>query len=277
MALHSPDVKPSVWILFAAALAAQLAAALAAPAWSAEDGWVTIPGGRFVMGTDDGAADERPAHSVVLEPFLLARLPVTNAEFAAFLNTRGVADTQGRRHFDWDDGDARIRRRDGTFVADAGVEDHPVVEPSWLGALAYCRWRGARLPTEAEWERAARGTAGRPYPWGTAPPDRARARFGAGGVETAPVTAHPAGATPEGALDLAGNVHEWTSSLYRPYPWRADDGREDEAAVGERVTRGGAHDSPPEHLRAAWRGKGVSRGPRAGHHNIGFRCARDAR
>ena len=79
-------------------------------------------------------------------------------------------------------------------------------------------------------------------------------------------------------MDLAGNTHEWTSSLYRPYPWRADDGREtpDPAAPGERVTRGGAHDNPAIKLQSAWRGDGVSRNPRAGHHNIGFRCARDA-
>jgi len=259
----------------AMAAPAPVAAQTSAPA--PRDGeWVRIAGGPFVMGTDDGPADERPAHRVVLAPFLIARLPVTNAQFAAFLNAAGVTDGAARRYFDWDDGDARIHRRGGRFEADPGKETHPVVEPSWRGALAYCRWRGARLPTEAEWERAARGTAGRPYPWGAAPPDGTRARFGAGWVETAPVDAHRAGATPDGVLDMAGNVHEWTSSLYRPYPWRAEDGREDPEAAGERVTRGGAHDNPPDQLRAAWRGRGVSRGPRAGHHNIGFRCARDA-
>ncbi len=85
-----------------------------------------------------------------------------------------------------------------------------------------------------------------------------------------------AGATPEGIVGLAGNTHEWTSSLYRPYPYRADDGREDPDGDGERVTRGGAHDGLAVHMRAAWRGDGVSRRPGAGHHNIGFRCARDA-
>lgn len=239
---------------------------------------VLIPGGAFLMGTDDGESDEQPRHRVVLEAFLIDRLPVTNADFAAFLNVRGWRNEAGRRYYDVDDGDARIHRRDGKFVADPGYGNHAAVEPSWLGAVEYCRWLGKRLPSEAEWERAVRGTDGRLYPWGNARPDRSRARFASGWNETAPVGTHPAGATPEGVQDLAGNTHEWTSSLYRPYPYSPDDGREslDPNASGERVTRGGAHDSPAEKLRAAWRGDGVSRNPRAGHHNIGFRCAADA-
>ena len=270
-------MRPPPAIVLAAFLlaAAQMTAAQPPAQGAGGGGWVRIAGGAFVMGTDNGPGDERPAHTVTVKPFLIDRLPVTNAQFAAFLDARGVVDAQGRRYFDWDDGDARIHERDGRFTADPGQEDHPVVEPSWRGALAYCRWRGARLPSEAEWERTARGTSGRTYPWGEVPPDRSRAQFGAGWVETAPVTAHPAGATPEGVLDLAGNVHEWTSSLYMPYPYRAEDGREDAEAPGERVTRGGAADTGAETLAATWRGEGVSRGPRAGHHNIGFRCARD--
>lgn len=237
---------------------------------------VLIPGGSFVMGTADGLADERPRHNVTLPAFRIDRLPVTNAQFALFLDAVGERDAAGRRHYDWDDSDARIHKRGGRYVADPGFEDHPAVEPSWRGARAYCLWRGARLPTEAEWERAARGADGRTYPWGEAPPDDTRARFAAAFNATVPVGRYAAGATPDGVQDLAGNVHEWTSSLYRPYPWRADDGREDADDPGERVTRGGGHDSRAAELRAAWRGKGVSRGPRAGHHNIGFRCAADA-
>lgn len=237
-----------------------------------------ISGGAFIMGSADGLADERPQHRLVLPAFLIDRLPVTNAAFADFLNAKGWRNAAGRRYYDVDDGDARIHQVNGKFIADSGYGNHAMVEPSWIGAVEYCRWRGKRLPTEAEWERAARGTTGRIYPWGNAKPDRSRARFASGWNETAPVGTHPSGATPEGVMDLAGNTHEWTSSLYRPYPWRADDGREtpDPAAPGERVTRGGAHDNPDEMLRSAWRGDGVSRNPRAGHHNIGFRCARDA-
>jgi iron(II)-dependent oxidoreductase len=152
-----------------------------------------------------------------------------------------------------------------------------VVEASWRGARAYCRRRGARLPSEAEWERTARGTEARIHPWGSAPPSAPRARFAAGWNQTATAGSLTAGATVDGILDLAGNVHEWTSSLYRPYPYVAGDGREDGEAPGERITRGGAHDSGASELRSAWRGAGVSRAPRAGHHNIGFRCAKSLR
>jgi iron(II)-dependent oxidoreductase len=234
---------------------------------------VRIAGGPFRMGDDGGPEDERPAHVVELRPFSIARVPVTNAEFAEFLNAVGTRNAKGENLFDADDPDARIHRVAGRFAADAGFADHPVVEASWTGARDYCRWRGGRLPTEAEWERAARGDAGRPYPWGIKEPDATRARFASGWNATAPVGAHPRGGTPDGVLDMAGNVHQWTASLYGPYPYRADDGREDLGAKGERVTRGGAHDSRSYELRSAWRGKGVSRAPQAGHHNIGFRCA----
>jgi len=238
-------------------------------------GMARLEGGAFPMGRDDGPADERPAHTVRLRPFLIDRLPVTHAQFAGFLDAAGTTDAEGRRYYDWDDGDARIHRVDGRFRADPALADHPVNEASWAGARAFCRARGKRLPTEAEWERAARGAEGRRHPWGDAPPDPARARFDAGWMRTVPVGTLTAGATPEGVMDLAGNVHEWTSSLYMPYPYHAEDGREDPDVPGERVTRGGAADTGAETLAATWRGEGVSRGPRAGHHNIGFRCARD--
>ncbi len=246
-------------------------------ALAAEDGMVGIPGGYFTMGSDHGLSDEGPAQTVEMPAFLIDRVPVTNARFAGFLNARGWRDANGRRYYDIDDGDARIHRHNGRFSADTGFGDHAVNESSWLGALEYCRSKGKRLPTEAVWERAARGALGREFPWGDETPSARHARFAFGWNETAPVGAYPAGATPEGVLDLAGNVHEWTSSLYRPYPYRPDDGREapDPDVPGERVTRGGGHDSPAEELRAAWRGDGVSRNPRAGHRNIGFRCAKD--
>jgi iron(II)-dependent oxidoreductase len=247
--------------------------ALLTPAAAAQE-MVRVPGGSFVMGSDDGPDDERPAHTVRLDKFEIDRMPVTNADFAQFLDRFGAFGANGAHHYDWDDRDARIHRVGGGWRADAGYETHPAVEATWIGAAKYCRWRGKRLPTEAEWERAAHGGERRRYPWGDSAPTRAHARFQAGWNETAPAGAHPAGASPYGALGMAGNVWHWVSSAYRPYPYRADDGREDPTPGPVRSTRGGGHDSPAEELRATERGRKLSRNPAAGHHNIGFRCAR---
>jgi iron(II)-dependent oxidoreductase len=230
---------------------------------------VTVPAGPFRMGSDDSEPDERPAHVVELPAFSIDRLTVTNAQFAAFLNAVGPRAA----HYDDDDADARIHLRGGKWVADSGYETHPAVEMSWHGARAYCAWRGARLPSEAEWEKAARGTDARRYPWGNEPPDATRARYGTGWNATAPAGSHPRGASPYRMLDAAGNVWQWVSSAYRPYPWRADDGRENPEADVVRATRGGGHDSAAAGITATQRGRTLSRAPKAGHHNIGFRCA----
>lgn len=243
---------------------------------AAED-MVRLAGGTFTMGSERGLPDERPLHNVTVKAFLIDRRPVTNAEFAAFLQKLGATSNARSQHlFDWDDPDARIHKVQGRWRADPGLEDHPANEATWYGARDYCAALGKRLPTEAEREFAARGPQVRVYSWGDAAPDATRARYGIGWTKTAPVGSFPHGATPEGVLDLAGNVHEWTASIMRPYPYQADDGREEGDALADRVVRGGAADTGPETLRASWRGASVSRGARAGHHNIGFRCVKDA-
>lgn len=237
---------------------------------------VVIAAGPFTMGSNEGPEDERPAHEVTLAAFSIDRFPVTNAEFAAFLNLELAKAGPAARVYDIDDPDARIHRRENRWSADKGYENHPVVEVPWAGALAYCAARGKRLPTEAEWEKAARGTDARRYPWGAQLPERRRAQFAAGWNETAPVDAFPAGASPYGVRDMAGNAWEWVSSAYRPYPYRADDGREDLKSGPVRGTRGGGHDSPADEITTTHRGRNLSRNPASGHHNIGFRCAMGA-
>ncbi len=102
----------------------------------AADDMISIPAGAFTMGRDDGPDDERPAHQITLPAFEIDRLPVTNAQFAEFLNVRGHSTPQGARLYDYDDSDARIHRVNGQYLADRSFEQHPVVEPSWLGARA---------------------------------------------------------------------------------------------------------------------------------------------
>src|SRR5262245_32279774 len=162
---------------------------------------VRIPAGSFLMGSNDGLDDERPQHRVEVGEFYIDRNQVTNTEFAHFLAAKGSKAPDGQVWYDVDDNDARIHRRNGKWVADPGHESHPVVEASWYGALAYCNWLGKRLPTEAEWEKAARGTDGRKYPWGNDAPDRTRAHFAAGWNDFRPVGTFPKGASPYGVLD----------------------------------------------------------------------------
>lgn len=249
-----------------------------AAAWAADDiakaDMVSVPAGTFTMGSHEGPADERPAHQVSLAAYSIDRLAVSNAQFAEFLDAVGPHNKQGERLYDVDDADARIHRHGSRWSADQGHANHPVVESAWAGARDYCAWRGKRLPSEAEWEKAARGTDGRKYPWGNTPPDRTRAQFSARFNETAPVDEFAAGSSPYGVIGMAGNAWQWVSSAYRPYPYDAHDGREDLQSGPVRGTRGGGHDSPAGEITTTQRGRNLSRNPAAGHHNIGFRCAR---
>ena len=233
-----------------------------------------ISEGDFVMGSDVGPDDEKPEHRVFVKSFLMDVLPVSNADFTKFLNARGLKNHLGESFYDDDDRDARIHQRNSIWQADTGYATHPVNEVSWAGARDYCAWLNKRLPTEAEWEKAARGTDGRKYPWGNSKPTNKHALYGAAYNASAPVDAFPEGASPYGVLDLSGNQWEWVSSAYRPYPYTADDGRENQTAGPVRSTRGGGHDSSEDELTTSQRGRNLSRNPKAGHHNIGFRCAR---
>jgi len=243
------------------------------PSLGSSKAMALIPEGTFEMGSSNGPDDEKPVHKVFVKSFLIDVLPVTNAEFSEFLNSQGLKNQRGESFYDFDDNDARIHMRNLKWEADDGFATHPVNEVSWTGARDYCFWLKKRLPTEAEWEKAARGTDGRKYPWGNSSPNQKRAFYGAAFNSSAPVDAFPDGASPYGILDMAGNQWEWVSSAYWSYPYRSDDGRETQNSGPVRSTRGGGHDSSEEEITTTQRGRNLSRNPKAGHHNIGFRCA----
>ena len=250
-----------------------LAAALGGTVSVEADGIMLIQAGAFWMGRDDGTPEEGPLHRVYVRDVWLERTKVTNAEFAEFLNAAGLVGPDGAPRFDHDDADARIHRTGGRWTADPGFEHHPAIEVSWFGARDYCAWRERRLPTEAEWEKAARGDDRRPYPWGWAAPTPALAVFGRGYNATAPALGLSRGAGPSGVQDLLGNLREWTSTALRPYPYRADDGREPWNGEGRVVLRGASHDDPATALSATRRLSYDRRSAAAGHHHVGFRCA----
>ena len=252
---------------------------LVLPRPAAGDGIMLIQAGAFWMGRDGGAPEESPLHRVYVRDVWIERHKVTNAEFAAFLNARGVASEDGERRYDADDADARIHlvpaaaERHAGWVTDRGYERHPAVEVSWFGARDFCAWRGRRLPTEAEWEKAARGHDRRRYPWGDAAPTPTRAVYGRPYNATEPTDAQPAGGSPYDVHDLLGNLREWTATTLKPYPYRHDDGREPFAGAGSVVVRGASHDDAAEALSVTRRSSYDRRGAAAGHHHVGFRCA----
>jgi len=214
---------------------------------------VLIPAGEFRVGSDpakDKGADddEQPQHALTLPDYYLARTPVTNAQYLAYVQATGQ-----RAPEHWG-GDRPLR----------GKGEHPVVWVTWHDAMAYCRWlagvtgRPYTLPSEAEWEKGARGPStssgrGRIYPWGDQW-DAARCNSSEEGKgDTTPVGAYPNGASPYGLLDMAGNVWEWTRSLKKSYPYDPNDGREDLEAADARVVRGGAFYTDARHVRCACR------------------------
>jgi len=185
---------------------------------SPKDGMVAVyvPAGEFEMGSEDGDYNERPTHMVYLDAFWIDQTEVTNAMFAQFLNNMGSQKVEGENWLDSTSEFTRISRTNDTWQADEGYANHPVVKVTWHGANSYCEWTGRRLPTEAEWEKAARGIDGRTYPWGESTSCR-HANYGSCDKfpTTSPVGYYGGvGASPYGAFDMAGNVWEWVDDWY---------------------------------------------------------------
>ncbi len=262
-------------------------------------GFVDVPAGPFLMGTPaedvpallkryrgerDWYRDETPQSSVDLPAYYVARYPVTHAQYWAFAQDTGHKTPQAQgdwaRPYEWRDGQPPPQRL-----------DQPVVLVTWHDARAYCAWLTARLrawqgtpqplaarlrekgwvvrlPTEAEWEKAARGTDGRAFPWGESP-DPNRANYDDTGIgTTSAVGCFPGGASPYGVLDMSGNVWEWCQSLYKEYPYKPKDGREKLDDNGLRVLRGGAFVNGERYVRCASRSW---RGPDYRSYHVGFR------
>jgi formylglycine-generating enzyme required for sulfatase activity len=183
-----------------------------------------VPGGAFVMGLDrKGQKDEEPAHAVTLAPFLLDRTEVTNAAYfkcveAGACAKHSVASAEAN-HFGSDEKFRTPRR--------------PISAVSHSDAETFCKWAGKRLPTEAEWERAARGSDGRLWPWGNERPTREHAVFGASLTEE--VGSRPKGAGPYGHLDLAGNVWEWVADMYDPFAYKREGAARGEPGTCEQI------------------------------------------
>jgi formylglycine-generating enzyme required for sulfatase activity len=186
--------------------------------------WCHVPAGEFLMGSNNHHDDEQPQHRVNLPAFYIVKTPVTNAQYKRFVDAQGH-----RTPSHWQNG--QIPK---------GKEHHPVVRVGWRDAMAFCQWAGVQLPSEAQWEKAARGTDGRLYPWGNQPPTDKLCNFNNNVKDTTPVNDYPDGTSPYGCLDVAGNVWEWTSSLYKGYPYDPNDGRENLDDGGTRTLRGGA-------------------------------------
>jgi formylglycine-generating enzyme required for sulfatase activity/tRNA A-37 threonylcarbamoyl transferase component Bud32 len=259
---------------------------------------VAVPAGRFAMGSPEGVgdADEHPRHQVTLPAYCIDRTEVTVMAYAVCV--AAGACSAPPRTVKWSAYSPQNASRYGAWCNGSDRPGHPINCIDWDAAAAYCAWRGARLPTEAEWEYAARGGDDRVYPWGDEPPSATRldlcgtecaamARRALdedwtpmydaddGWGTTAPVGSYPAGASRSGALDMAGNVWEWTSDWYGPYAPAAQADPQGAASGTSRVSRG-----------AGWATRGRNRAraadrnwldPSARDCDLGFRCARSGR
>lgn len=230
---------------------------------------VYVPGGTFEMGslpTDDTWGP----HTVTLDGYWIDQTEVTNAQFAAMLNILGNPEEGGITWLEIEQMEnAQIRLVGNEFQPDPGKDDYPVVEISWFGASAYCDWIGGRLPTEAEWEYAARGPENFVYPWGNDTPTCELAQFGGCGDYSVPVGSLE-GASWVGAKDMAGNVWEITATYYTEYPTepQTNPTGPETGEWWDRVARGGSFMSAPDTLHTAYRYRGLGSQP-----NFGFRCA----
>jgi formylglycine-generating enzyme required for sulfatase activity len=256
---------------------------------------VAVPGGSFEMGTGETdwpavlatckasgldcqptwVANEQPTHTVTLSPYWIDRTEVTAADFAAFLDASGVKSADGTAYINLNSADVPISGSGGKYLAKAGRDTYPVVRVYQSGAEAYCQWAEARLPTEAEWEYAARGPEHRIYPWGNRFDGTIVNDWSAsdGYTQTAPVGVYPEGASWVGALEMSGNAAEWVADWFAPYTAEPATDTKGPATGELRIVRGGSAYNSPFDVRSSVRGA-INPGDTNG--GVGFRCAKSA-
>ncbi len=245
------------------------------------DSMVLIPAGSFQMGSEDAQSDsdESPVHTVFLDAFYMDIYEVTNEQFSAFLTEQGNQTKSGASWYSLIQAHPHLQLNGAVWSVDGGFADHPVGGVTWFGAQAYCELRGARLPTEAEWEKAARGgLEGMAYPWGnntstcTFGASNGAQRFGCDG-ETAPVGSFTLNGY--GLYDMAGNMYEWVADWYDPgyYESQSEWNNPSGPASGLfKSFRGGAWYALEANLRVAFRGDKIN-SPTYTDSGFGFRCA----
>jgi formylglycine-generating enzyme required for sulfatase activity len=235
---------------------------------------ILVEGGIFQMGSNEGDYDEVPVHQVEISSFYIDKYEVTNEQFCKFLNEKKNQSEGGGKWLEVDDEDCNILEKDGTFKPRPTFEKHPVVEVSWYGARAYAEWVGKRLPTEAEWEYAARGGK-----------KSKKTKFAGSNIasEVAYYDSNSDGSTfPVGQLkpnelgifDMSGNVWEWVSDYYSEdyYKISAKKNPKGPEKKDFRILRGGSWVSIEDELRVATRDYAY---PYSSYYLNGFRCARE--
>ncbi|MEM7127858.1 MAG: SUMF1/EgtB/PvdO family nonheme iron enzyme [Chloroflexota bacterium] len=228
--------------------------------------WVPIEAGPFIMGTDPekdhrGLSRERPQFSCthITKPYQISRYPITVAQYGAFIRAGGYQEPSFWTEAGWQWRQMEELEGPQSNMSVFQTPNHPQIGVSWYEAMAFCRWlsqeldRPITLPSEAHWERAARHTDGRIYPWGDEFDPMNCNMVDTGIGRTTAVGLFPSGNAESGIMDMAGNVFEWTSSLYKPYPYDPEDGREDPEDGGTRMCRGGSFDHFDFDVRCATR------------------------